>query len=144
MTPQPPPFQSFFLAGFECSSHRNMSRRRLDMIAATRHDLLALEDYSQLSEHGIRTARDGLRWHLIETTPGQYDWSSLLPMLRAAEAVRTQVIWDLCHYGWPVDLDVFLPAFVDRFAAFAAAFARVQLAATWHVPPPTPGGGGWS
>lgn len=134
VTPQPPLFQSFFLAGFECSSHRNMSRRRLDMIAATRHDLLALEDYSQLSEHGIRTARDGLRWHLIETTPGQYDWSSLLPMLRAAEAVRTQVIWDLCHYGWPDDLDVFRPAFVDRFAAFAAAFARLHLEETGRPP----------
>jgi len=132
--PQPPLFQSFFLAGFECSSHRNMARRRLDMIAATRHDLLALEDYSQLAEHGIRTARDGLRWHLIETTPGHYDWSSLLPMLRAAEAVRTQVIWDLCHYGWPDDLDVFSAAFVDRFAAFAAAFARLHVEETGRPP----------
>ncbi|WP_342449501.1 glycoside hydrolase family 1 protein [Falsiroseomonas frigidaquae] len=134
MTPQPPLFQSFFLAGFECSSHRNMARRRLDMIASTRHDLLALEDYSQLAEHGIRTVRDGLRWHLIETTPGQYDWSSLLPMLRAAEAVRTQVMWDLCHYGWPDDLDVFSAAFVDRFARFAAAFARLHVEETGRPP----------
>jgi hypothetical protein len=104
------------------------------MIAATRHDLLALEDYSQLAELGIRTARDGLRWHLIETTPGQYDWSSLLPMVRAAEAVRTQMIWDLCHYGWPDDLDVFSPAFVDRFAAFAAAFARLHVEETGRPP----------
>jgi len=129
-----PLFQSFFLAGFECSSHRNMTRRRLDMIAATRHDLLALEDYSQLAEHGIRTVRDGLRWHLIEATPGHYDWSSLLPMLRAAEAVRTQVMWDLCHYGWPDDLDAFSPAFVDRFAAFAGAFARLHLEETGRPP----------
>ncbi|MFC2998980.1 beta-glucosidase [Falsiroseomonas tokyonensis] len=134
MTFPAPLFQSFFLAGFECSSHRNMSRRRLDMIAATRHDLLALEDYSQLAEHGIRSVRDGLRWHLIETSPGHYDWSSLLPMLRAAEAMRTQVMWDLCHYGWPDDLDVFSPAFVDRFAAFAAAFARLHLEETGCAP----------
>lgn len=134
VTFQPPLFQSFFLAGFECSTHRNMTRRRLDMIAATRHDLLALEDYSQLAEHGIRTVRDGLRWHLIEAAPGHHDWSSLLPMLRAAEAVRTQVIWDLCHYGWPDDLDVFSPAFVDRFARFAAAFARLHLEETGRPP----------
>lgn len=134
MTPPDPLFQSFFIAGFECSTHRNMSRRRLDMIASTRHDLMALEDYSQLAEHGIRTARDGLRWHLIETSPGHYDWSSLLPMLRAAEAVRTQVMWDLCHYGWPDDLDVFSPAFVDRFARFCAAFARLHVEETGRAP----------
>jgi hypothetical protein len=43
-----------------------------------------------------------VRWHLVEAgAPGRYDWSSFLPMLRAAEAAGTQVAWDLCHYGWP-------------------------------------------
>lgn len=134
MTPPSPLFRSFFLAGFECSTHRNMSRRRLDMIAATRHDILAYEDYSQLAEHGIRTARDGVRWHLVETAPGQYDWSSVLPMLRAAERAGCQVIWDLCHYGWPDDLDVFSAAFVDRFARYAAAFTRLHLEETGRAP----------
>jgi hypothetical protein len=119
-------FRSFFMAGFECSTHRNKRRHRLDMIAATHHDMLAHEDYRQLAEHGIRTARDGVRWHLIETRPGYYDWSSVLPMIRAAERAGTQVIWDICHYGWPDDLDVFAPAFVDRFARYAAAFARLR------------------
>ena len=35
------------------------------------------------------------------------------------------MIWDLLHYGWPDDIDIWTPAFVDRFAAFAAAAARV-------------------
>ncbi len=134
MTLPEPLFQSFFMAGFECSTHRNMSRRRLDMIAATRHDLLAQEDYAQCAEHGIRTVRDGVRWHLVEASPGRYDWSSVLPMLRAAERTGTQAIWDLCHYGWPDDLDVFAPAFVDRFAAFAAAFARLHVEETGRAP----------
>ena len=69
-------------------------------------------------EHGIRTVRDGVRWHLIETVPGRYDWSSFLPMLRAAEEVGVQVIWDLCHYGWPDHLDIWRPRFVDGFARF--------------------------
>src|SRR3954467_1488643 len=93
---RPALFRSFFLAGFECSSHRRRDGRRLDLIAATRHDLLALEDYHQLSEHGIRTARDGVRWHQVEAVAGYYNWSSLLPMLRAAEAACVQVVWDLC------------------------------------------------
>ncbi len=134
MTSPDPLFRSFFMAGFECSTHRNMSRRRLDMIAATHHDMMAYEDYAQLGEHGIRTARDGVRWNLIETAPGQYDWSSVLPMIRAGERAGCQVIWDLCHYGWPDDLDVFSPAFVDRFAAYAAAFARLHREETGRAP----------
>jgi beta-glucosidase/6-phospho-beta-glucosidase/beta-galactosidase len=67
--------------------------------------------------------REGVRWYLVETRPGQYDFASLLPVLRAATATRTQVIWDLCHYGWPDDLDIFSTAFEQRFSAFAKAFA---------------------
>jgi beta-glucosidase/6-phospho-beta-glucosidase/beta-galactosidase len=115
-------FQTFFMGGFECSTHRrSRDRARLDMIAATRHDQFVMSDYRALTDLGIKTARDGLRWHLIEQRPGRYDFSSFLPMLRAAQATGVEVIWDLCHYGWPDDIDVFSPAFVDRFARYAAA-----------------------
>ena len=128
--PAPPLFRGFWQGGFECSSHRRAhDRRRLDMIAATRHDSLAEHDYRTLKRHGIVTVRDGLRWHLIEQRPGQYDWSSLDRQLDAAAASGTEVIWDLLHYGWPDDVDVWSPAFVARFAAFAAAAARVIGAA---------------
>jgi beta-glucosidase/6-phospho-beta-glucosidase/beta-galactosidase len=124
MTFAPSLFNSFFLAGFECATQRRRDGRRLDLLAATRHDELVEQDYRQVMAHGLRTARDGLRWHLIETTPGRYDWSSFLPMLRAANANGMQVIWDLCHYGWPDDLDILSTAFVDRFAAFSRAVAK--------------------
>jgi beta-glucosidase/6-phospho-beta-glucosidase/beta-galactosidase len=45
-------------------------------------------------------------------------------MVQAARSTRTQVIWDLCHYGWPDDLDIFSPEFVRRFAAFVKAVVR--------------------
>src|SRR2546423_5063421 len=118
-------FESFFLGGFECSTHRLASGRRLDEIAFTKHDRFAREDYLRLHEQGIRTAREGLRWHLIEATQGAYDFSSLLPMLRAALETRTQIIWDLFHYGWPDWLDLFKPKFIDAFAKYARAFARL-------------------
>lgn len=73
----------------------------------------------------MTTVRDGLRWHLIEKQPGLYDWTSWVPMLRAARSTRTQVIWDLCHYGWPDDIDIWSEEFVDRFAAFSAAATQV-------------------
>ncbi len=69
--------------------------------------------------------RDGLRWHLIETAPGRFDWSSLEAQLAAQERTGTQVIWDLLHYGYPDGLDIWQPGFVERLAAFAAAAARV-------------------
>jgi hypothetical protein len=78
--------------------------------------------------------RDGLRWHLIESSPGRYDWSSFLPMLRAAQGAGVQVIWDLCHYGWPDDIDIWSPEFVDRFARFAGAAARIVRDETDAVP----------
>ena len=80
-------FDSFFQAGFECSSHRRKDGVRLDLIKATAHDKHALNDYRQCHELGFRTLRDGLRWHLIEKVPGQYDWSSWMRMLDAAESV---------------------------------------------------------
>ena len=126
-------FQSFWIGGFECSTHRLPRRKalgrfagnRLDLIASTRHDEFALQDYARLQDAGIRTARDGVRWHLIEKTPSRYDFSSLVPMLRAARQTRTQVIWDLFHYGWPDGLNIWGAAFVDRFARFARATASV-------------------
>ena len=38
-------------------------------------------------------------------------------MVRSARKSNVQVIWDLCHYGWPEGLDIFGPEFVDRFAS---------------------------
>jgi len=119
-------FNSFLMAGYECSAHRRQDGRRLDMLAVTGHAKWADKDYQQLGTLGIKCARDGLRWHLIESQPGRYDWSSFLPMLHAARAHNIQVIWDLCHYGYPDGLDIWRPEFVERFARFAAAAARLM------------------
>jgi hypothetical protein len=121
--PVPALFRSFWIAGFECSCHINSAGRRLDMTAALRHDQLAAEDYAMLASVGIRTARDGIRWHLVDRG-GRYDFSSFAPLVKAARDRDVQVIWDLCHYGWPDDLDIFSGAFLDRFARFSAAVAR--------------------
>jgi len=118
-------FRSFMQGGFECSTHRRPDGASHDLLVDTGHALHPGADYAALARYRIRTVRDGLRWHLIETTPGQYDWSSFLPMLRASQDHGMQVIWDLCHYGYPADVDPFSPAFPDRFARFAAAAASV-------------------
>ena len=127
-------FQSFFQAGFECSSHRRKDGVRLDLIRATSHDRHALSDYRQLADLGVRTIRDGLRWHLIEKVSGQYDWSSWLPMVEAAEQSGVQVIWDLFHYGSPDHSDQASPDFPKRFADFAVAALEARDAITKRPP----------
>jgi hypothetical protein len=122
--PRAPIFRSFFAGGFECSTHRNRNRRRLDLVAATRHDEFALQDYRRLERQGLRVAREGLRWHLVEKTPGRYDFVTALPIVRASSATDTQVLWDLCHFGWPDHLDIFKPEFVPALANYARAFAK--------------------
>jgi beta-glucosidase/6-phospho-beta-glucosidase/beta-galactosidase len=121
---QQPNFKSFFMGGFECSTHRLRSGRRLDLVAATRHEEFAQEDYRRLAQQGLQVAREGVRWHLVESTPGQYNFESVLPIIRAARDTGTQVIWDLCHFGWPDHLDIFQPGFVTALAEFGSAFAR--------------------
>lgn len=114
-------FNSYLMGGFECSTHRNNHGRRLDLIASTQHDEFAREDYSRLMETGMKTARDGVRWHLVETEPGRYDFTSLERQVRAARETGIQIIWDYFHYGYPDDIDIFSPVFVERFAAFSRA-----------------------
>ncbi|HKO62472.1 MAG TPA: hypothetical protein VJV03_15010 [Pyrinomonadaceae bacterium] len=118
-------FPGFFMGGFECATHRLADGRRLDLTSATGHDRHVIPDYQRLHEHDISVVRDGIRWHLIEPSPYRYDFSSLLPMVRAAQQTRTQVIWDLCHYGWPDDLDIFSVEFISRFARMVEAVVRV-------------------
>ena len=117
-------FSSFWMAGFESACHVTTAGVRLDMIHATQHDRYVDEDYANLRRMGIRSVRDTVRWHLVEPTPGRFDFSSMDSMVAAAGRHGVQVIWDLCHYGCPAGLDMFAPAFIDRFARFAHAVAR--------------------
>ncbi|MFC4275643.1 beta-glucosidase [Achromobacter aloeverae] len=128
------PYASFMQGGFECSCLRFSDGRQLDMIAATGHDRHASRDYGAMALHGIRSVRDGLRWHLIGASPNSYDWSSLRPLVAAANEHDIQVTWDLCHYGWPAWLDIWSARFPEAFARYAAAAART-LGALSRQPP---------
>jgi beta-glucosidase/6-phospho-beta-glucosidase/beta-galactosidase len=127
-------FDSFFQAGFECSSHRRRDGVRLDLIKATGHDRHVAQDYQLCSRLGFRTIRDGVRWHRIEKAPGKYDWSSWLPALEAAERVGLQVIWDLFHYGSPDHVDQAAADFPDRFAEFAVAAVALHQSVSSRPP----------
>jgi hypothetical protein len=116
-------FESFFLAGFECSDHVLQHGRRLDLLASTRHVELVAADYARLRSVGITACREGVSWVRSEPRPGEYDFSSLLPRLAAARQ-GMQVIWDIMHFGWPDHIDIFAADFPERFAEYAHALAE--------------------
>ena len=126
--PAPPPvspFRSFMAGGFECACQKRADGVRLDLLSQTGHAPWARNDYAGLAALGIRVVRDGVRWHLVEKAAGVYDWSSVAHMAETAAEIGVQVIWDLCHYGWPDHVDVWSPSFREQFADFAANFAQM-------------------
>lgn len=130
-------FDSFFLAGFESACHINKAGQRLDMLSLTQHDSQVSTDYELLRSFNIRTVRDGTCWPCIERA-GQFDFSSLVPMLEAARQHDIQVLWNVFHYGCPDDVDLASPTFVDRFARYCTALARFINDHTDRVPFYTP------
>lgn len=117
-------FPSFFLGGFECSTHRTTEGHRLDLVAATQHDTRAAEDYALCTSSGIKAVREAARWPIFDRA-GSIDLEQIGHLARIGSEADVVQIWDLMHYGYPDDIDIFAPAFVDRFAAFAREVASV-------------------
>lgn len=116
-------FRSFFFAGFEGATGYNERREWFDQVAATYHDRHADADYRRLHEVGIHAAREAIRWPLVDRG-GRYDFSSVRPFVEASQKHGIDVIWDLFHYGFPNDVDLFSDSFVNRFADYCRACAR--------------------
>lgn len=123
MAKKPGIFPTFFISGFECSTFLWRDKKRRNLVAETQHDKYANEDYRLLSEFGIAVAREGIPWALVDKN-GKYDFSPIDPMIDAMNAAKVIPIWDLCHYGYPDDLDPFSDEFTRRFADYCRAAAR--------------------
>jgi beta-glucosidase/6-phospho-beta-glucosidase/beta-galactosidase len=117
-------FRSFWLAGFESACHINRRGERLDLMAATQHDRELDADYVRVRELGFGGVRESVRWHLVDRG-GTLDFSTVRPVVEAAARQNVEVLWTLCHYGWPEDVALLSTGFVERFARYCAAFARV-------------------
>ena len=116
------PFQSFLMAGFECADQQNAFGERVDLIKLTGHDRFINEDYQRITEIGITTVREGIRWSFVEKSPFVYDWSQVEEIIINAKNNGIQVIWDICHFGFPDDLTPLHPMFARRFSHLCRAF----------------------
>ncbi|TFW07143.1 glycosyl hydrolase family protein [Oxalobacteraceae bacterium OM1] len=123
MAKRPGLFPTFFLSGFECSTFLWHEGRRRNLAAETAHDQHMQEDYQLLRDLGIAVAREGIAWPFVDRG-GRLDFSSVDPCIEAMNAAQVLPIWDLCHYGYPDDLDPFTDAFTERFAAYCRAAAE--------------------
>lgn len=123
-------FKSFFFAGFECATGYNMNGEWIDQVAATQHDLHADEDYRHLRKVGLHTAREAIRWPLVDRGGGVYDFSSAEPFVEASLRHEIDVIWDLFHYGYPDRINLFAPDFAQQFADYCYAAGKYLCART--------------
>src|SRR5579859_967209 len=110
------------MAGFECATGCNRNGELFDQVAATEHDVNMLPDYRRAVAAGMRVVREGVRWPVIDQG-NQLDLASLDLVLQAAAATGVVPIFDLFHYGYPCDLDIFSPEFVKRFRRYCGAVA---------------------
>ena len=93
------------------------------MNQSTQHGAQCYQDYKGLGPFGIRTVRESVGWRLAERD-GKFDFAFVEKRAHAAHALGIQVIWTLCHYGLPSDVDPFAPEFVERFSRYCNAAAQ--------------------
>lgn len=124
-------FPTFFVSGFECSTFEWMHKGRRDLADETKHYDHADEDYRIAAEHGFGVVREGVPWPLVEHD-GTFDFSIVECFLEAQKKHKVLPIWDLCHYGYPDNLDPFAEGFPEMFARYCKAAAE-------HLVPRSPG-----
>jgi len=123
MAKRPGIFPTFFFSGFECSTFVWKDQGRRNLVVETQHDKYATYDYEILRDLGIAVAREGIPWPMVDKD-GEYDFSSIDPMIDAMNNAKVIPIWDLCHYGFPEGLDPFSEQFTERFVAYCRAVAE--------------------
>ncbi|WP_454802416.1 amine oxidase [Mucilaginibacter phyllosphaerae] len=125
------PFQSFWMAGFECSDKLNAHRQRVDMLSLTGHLAQSDVDYKHLKHFGISTVREGIRWSFVEAAPYQYNWTEVEKMIRNGIENGIQQVWDICHFGFPDGLSPldndFTPRLVNICVSFVKLFRSISI-----------------
>lgn len=116
-------FPSFWMAGFEGVDHINSRNCALSMNDSNQHWQRLESDYALLAQFGIRTVRESICWRITEAQGGE-GFKRLTHQAELATRNGIEVIWTLMRYGWPDDIELQSPAFVDRFAAFSERVAR--------------------
>lgn len=123
-------FKSFFMGGYECADHINRSGDRVNLLKETQHDRRARDDYAGLLTLGIAVVREGICWSAVEMEPYSFDFGEVKNRIRIADELGIQIVWDLCHFGYPDGIYPTHPQFCTRFVALCDAFATFYKSVT--------------
>lgn len=113
------PSEFRWAVGFEGSFIPHLN---IDQYEWTQHNQHWREDMALVANDlGCRWVRYPLAWHLIESAPGQFDWSWADERIEQANKLGLNLIIDLVHFGTPTWLpdafaDIDLPAALERYA----------------------------
>lgn len=94
----------------------------IDEFQWTGHDKQWRADFERAARDlGCRWLRYSLCWHLIEKSPGVYDWTWADERIGYARELGLNLILDLVHFGTPTWLpeafgDIDFPAALERFS----------------------------
>ena len=94
----------------------------IDEYEWTQHDKKWRDDFRKAAKDlNCRWMRYSLAWHLIESSPGVFDWSWADERIQYARELGINLILDLVHFGTPTWLpeafgDVDFPAALERFS----------------------------
>lgn len=116
---------SFFIAGFPGATRVPRNGQRVEQTTLCGHQRFYAQDYARAKKLGLLVARESAQWSTIERIAGQYDFSFVRRRIHSARAQGVQLVWTLLDGGWPADVDIMRPMFVQRFTAYARAFARL-------------------
>jgi beta-glucosidase len=122
-------------SGIECSAPIIAGGHRQDELLKTGHWTKVTQDLGLVAEFGIRYLRYGIPFHVVDATPGKYDWAWTDRALATLRDAGLEPIADLMHFGVPDDLagigDPRLPA---RYLAYATAFAERYPWVRYYTP----------
>jgi beta-glucosidase/6-phospho-beta-glucosidase/beta-galactosidase len=112
-----------FIGAFECSY---MPAHDVDVIETSQHAIRRNSDLALLASCGVSRVRYPIRWHRIERSQGEYDWSETDEVLGHLQERGLRPIVDLLHHtAYPIWLTGFDdPRFGSAYLKFCERFAK--------------------
>jgi beta-glucosidase len=122
-----------WMTGFECSTFPQVG---MDELVLTQHDRFWGSDILRALDAGCRVLRYGIRWHVVNPRPHEWDWSSLDGPMELMRHLGMEPIVDLFHFGVPEWLSpgVMTSIFPDFQAELCREFARRYPWVRWYTP----------
>ena len=117
-------------AGMECSFLPHM---KVDQYEWTQHDRFWKEDLRRAKEEaGINHLRYAFPWHVLEPSPGKFDWTYADERMAEFKKLGIEVMLDVMHFGTPIWLklavgDPEFPEALERFTEALVTRYRDQV-----------------